>query len=69
MAHKTGTGGDTAGVNCCTNDVGLVTLPDGSHLAVAVFVKSSARPLPARERAIARIAQKAYQHWTTARKR
>src|SRR5438552_967966 len=29
VAHKTGTGGDAGGVNCCTNDAGLVTLPDG----------------------------------------
>lgn len=64
VAHKTGTGGDTAGVNCCTNDVGIVTLPDGTHLAVAVFVRSSPRDLAARERAIARIARAAYDSWT-----
>jgi beta-lactamase class A len=64
VAHKTGTGGDTGGVNCCTNDVGIVTLPDGSHLAVAVFVRSSPRDLPTRERTIARIARAAYESWT-----
>jgi beta-lactamase class A len=64
VAHKTGTGGDTGDVNCCTNDVGIVTLPDGSHLAVAVFVRSSPRDLTTRERAIARIARAAYESWT-----
>jgi beta-lactamase class A len=64
VAHKTGTGGDTAGVNCCTNDVGIVTLPDGTHLAVAVFVRSSPQDLVARERAIARLARAAYDGWT-----
>jgi len=63
VAHKTGTGGDTAGVNCCTNDAGIVTLPGGEHLAIAVFVRSSGRPTAARERAIARIAEAAYRHW------
>jgi beta-lactamase class A len=66
VAHKTGTGGDTEGVNSCTNDVGLITLPDGSHVAVAVFVRSSPRPLAARERAIARIARAAYDRWSAA---
>lgn len=64
VAHKTGTGGDAGGVNCCTNDAGLVTLPDGSHLAVAVFVRGSSRPLADRERAIARIARAAYDQWS-----
>jgi beta-lactamase class A len=64
VAHKTGTGGDTAGINCCTNDVGIITLPDGSHLAVAVLVRSSPRDLATRERAIARIGRAAYDHWT-----
>lgn len=35
---KTGTGARS------TNDVGIVTLPDGSHLAIAVFVMSSPEP-------------------------
>jgi beta-lactamase class A len=66
VAHKTGTGGDTEGVNSCTNDVGLITLPDGSHLAVAAFVRTSPRPLAARERAIARIGRAGYDRWTAA---
>jgi beta-lactamase class A len=64
VAHKTGTGGDTEGVNSCTNDVGLITLPDGSHVAVAVFVRSSPRPLAGRERAIAAIGRAAYDRWS-----
>ena len=52
IAHKTGT------IGASTNDVGIITLPDGAgHLAVAVFVKSSEKELPARERAIAEIAR------------
>jgi beta-lactamase class A len=52
LAHKTGTIGGT------TNDVGILTLPDGAgHIAIAVFVKSSEKDVPARERAIAEIAR------------
>lgn len=52
VAHKTGTIGGT------TNDVGILTLPDNAgHVALAVFVKSSENPTPARERAIAEIAR------------
>lgn len=52
VKHKTGTIGGT------TNDVGIVTLPDGAgYVALAVFVKSSEKDVPARERAIAEIAR------------
>ncbi len=52
VAHKTGTIGGT------TNDVGIITLPDNAgHIAIAVFVKSSEKEVPARERAIAEIAR------------
>jgi beta-lactamase class A len=52
IAHKTGTIGRT------TNDVGIITLPDSAgHVAIAVFVKSSEKDVPARERTIAEIAR------------
>lgn len=64
VAHKTGTGGDHGGINAGTNDAGIVSLPDGTHVALAVFVKSSRRPLAERERTIADLSRAAYQHWT-----
>ncbi|HYG81921.1 MAG TPA: serine hydrolase, partial [Pyrinomonadaceae bacterium] len=58
VAHKTGTAGGT------TNDVGLITLPDGAgHVAIAVFVKASAKEQPERERAIAEIARTIYDYF------
>jgi beta-lactamase class A len=52
IAHKTGTIGGSA------NDVGIITLPDNAgHVAIAAFVKSSEKDVPARERAIAEIAR------------
>ncbi|MGH9906117.1 MAG: class A beta-lactamase, partial [Pyrinomonadaceae bacterium] len=52
VSHKTGTIGGT------TNDVGIITLPEGTgHVAIAVFVKSSDKEVSARERIIAEIAR------------
>lgn len=60
VAHKTGTSGTSGGVTAATNDVGLVTLPDGRHLALAVFVSDSPADLDTRESVIARIARAAW---------
>jgi beta-lactamase class A len=54
VAHKTGSFGPV------TNDVGIVTLPDGSHVAIAVLVHGPAGPAAERERTIARVARAVY---------
>ncbi len=52
VAHKTGTIGGT------TNDVGIMTLPQGAgHVAIAVFVKSSTKPVAEREKVIAQLSR------------
>ncbi|BBE33531.1 class A beta-lactamase [Sphingosinicella microcystinivorans] len=51
VAHKTGTIGGTV------NDVGMVSLPDGTGVVIAAYVKTSAAPTADRERAIAEIAR------------
>ena len=38
LQHKTGTGSDVDDVRIAIGDVGLVSLPDGTHLAIATFV-------------------------------
>lgn len=58
VADKTGTIGRT------TNDVGIVTLPDGTHVALAVFVKDSPRGNADVEPAIAAAARAVYAHFT-----
>lgn len=64
VADRTGTGGELGGRNVCTNDIGIVTLPNGrGHLAIAVLIKGSDRSLTQREKAIADIARAAYDHW------
>jgi len=60
LAHKTGTSGTHGGITAATNDIGLVTLPDGRKLAIAVFVTDSRADEATRESVIARIAHSAY---------
>ena len=59
-AHKTGTSNTVKGLTAATNDAGLVTLPNGDVLAIAVFVSDSKADTGARERAIANITRIAW---------
>jgi beta-lactamase class A len=61
VAHKTGTSGTRDGVTDATNDVGLVALPRGRRMAVAVFVHASPADEATRERTIANLARAAYE--------
>jgi beta-lactamase class A len=63
IAHKTGTGGNRDGVNSATNDIGIVELPDGRHLAIAVYISDSSADMATREKAIADIAKAAWDRW------
>jgi beta-lactamase class A len=60
VAHKSGTSGVTDGLAHATNDIGLIALPDGRWLAVAVFVTDSTADEATREKVIARIGRAAY---------
>jgi len=60
VAHKSGTSGVDGGVAHATNDVGLIPLPDGRRIAIAVFVTDSTADEATREQVIARIARAAY---------
>ena len=64
VAHKTGTSGTINGVTAATNDVGLINLPNGQHLAIAVFVSATKADLKTREEVIAKIARAATDCWT-----
>ena len=63
VAHKTGTGGTQDGITSATNDVGIITLPNGNHLAIAVFVGDSSADEKTRAAVIARIAKAAWDRW------
>ncbi|MEP6569735.1 MAG: class A beta-lactamase [Acidobacteriota bacterium] len=60
VAEKTGTGDDT------TNDVGLITLPDGKgHLAIAVLINRSKLATYTQEKLIAGLARAAYDSFVS----
>jgi beta-lactamase class A len=66
VVHKTGTSStvDVDGVAAATNDVGLVTLPNGNHLAIAVFVSDAKTDMATREAAIAKISKVVWDEWS-----
>jgi beta-lactamase class A len=64
VAHKTGTSGTRSGVTAATNDIGIITLPNGKHLAIAVFVSDSPADETTRERVIAEAAKAAWDKWS-----
>lgn len=63
VAHKTGTSGTEKGVTAATNDIGIITLPNGRHVAIAVFVADSPADEKTREEVIAKIAKAVYDKW------
>jgi beta-lactamase class A len=57
VMHKPGTSGAVKGLSAATNDIGLVVLPDGRRLALAVFVTDSTADDATRDAVIARISK------------
>lgn len=57
VAHKTGTYPGTA------NDVGIIDLPDGTHVAIAVYTKGSSKPAAGVEPVIAHMARAVYDYF------
>ncbi|WP_343227765.1 class A beta-lactamase [Sphingobium phenoxybenzoativorans] len=57
IAHKTGT------LNGLANDVGIVTLPDGSTMAIAVFVMKDSKGRDVRDRIMAEAARAAHDYY------
>jgi beta-lactamase class A len=64
VAHKTGTSGTRDGVTAATNDIGIITLPNGKHVAIAVFVSDSPADEATREGVIAKVAQAVWDEWS-----
>ena len=65
VAHKTGTSGtNKKGISAGTNDVGIISLPNGKHLAIAVFVSDSYENYDTNEGIIAQIALAAYRFYS-----
>ncbi|MDX6404025.1 MAG: beta-lactamase class [Blastocatellia bacterium] len=61
VAHKTGTSGSRNGITAATNDIGIITLANGRHLAIAVFVSDSPADEATREAVIAKLARAVWE--------
>jgi beta-lactamase class A len=65
VAHKSGTS-DTNDqhLTAAFNDIGIITLPNGKHIAMAVFVSDSKENEATNQRIISEIAKAAWDHYT-----
>jgi beta-lactamase class A len=63
LAHKTGTGGTEKGITGATNDIGIITLPDGRHILIAIYVSDSPESGAVREKVIADAARAVIEKW------
>ena len=61
VEHKSGTSDVVLGLSYATNDIGLIALPDGRKLAVAIFMTNSTDPSDERDFTIAHITQVIYE--------
>jgi len=66
IAHKTGTGPDWRGASVGVNDVGLITAPDGRTFAVAVMMRETKKPVPARLALFQHVARAVADYWREA---
>jgi beta-lactamase class A len=60
VAHKPGTSGASKGITAATNDIGIISLPDGRKILIAVFISDSKADAPTRDAIIARFARHAW---------
>jgi beta-lactamase class A len=63
VAHKTGSSRTIDEFTAATNDAGIVTLPDGRHLVIVVFVSDSKADQATREAVIAKISKAAWDYY------
>ncbi len=63
VAHKTGTGSRRGDTLIACNDVGIITMPDGGHLALSVLVTQSAETYEATRELIARLSKCVYDFY------
>ena len=64
VARKTGTGGMAAGVTVAINDIGVIRLPNGEDVAIAVLIGEPRGPIRRAERVIAQVARTVFDAWS-----
>jgi beta-lactamase class A len=68
VAHRTGTGSIKDRVLSAVNDVGIITLPDGKHVILAVYITNTREDIETAEGIIAAISKAVYDHYTGTKK-
>lgn len=64
LAHKTGwSGTNKEGLTGATNDIGIITLPNGKQFAIAIFVTNSKEKEATNDRMIAEIGKATYDYF------
>lgn len=64
VGHKTGASGtNKAGITGASNDVGIVTLPNGKHFAIAIFVANSSENSATNDAIIAEITKAVWDYY------
>ncbi|NWF88406.1 MAG: class A beta-lactamase, subclass A2 [Ignavibacteriaceae bacterium] len=64
VAHKTGSSGtNESGVTAAVNDIGIVTLPNGDHFAISIFVTDSKENDEMNEKIISDISKLAWDYF------
>ncbi|MDR3047469.1 MAG: class A beta-lactamase, subclass A2 [Bacteroidales bacterium] len=64
VAHKTGTSDTNEfGITAAINDIGIVTLPDGRHLAISIFISNSKESHEVNEKIISDISKMAWDYF------
>ncbi|QNK63613.1 class A beta-lactamase, subclass A2 [Pedobacter sp. PAMC26386] len=65
VAHKTGSSGmNKSGMTAASNDIGVVTLPNGKHFAVAVFVSMTKEDEKVTDLIMAELTKASWDHLT-----
>lgn len=66
VANRTGTGAMTKERRIsAVNDIGIIELPNGEHLAIVVYVTNTREEIPVAEEVIAKIARAAFDEYAT----
>ncbi len=63
VAHKTGMGGK-ADIISAVNDVGVMTLPNGQHVSIALFITDTSENADTLEKLMAQISKKVFDHYS-----
>ncbi len=64
VAHRTGMSStNDQGIRAALNDVGIITLPNGNHFAIAVFISNTKVETSKLEELIAKISKATFDHY------